>query len=104
MIEKATQSQGPCRVDHAAKLPPASGGASALCHEVERAISAAAPGVRYSASIRVLSPSRLSAVLIVSGRTLPEQNFAVMDRDLTPDSIRRFADALAIAVAKAAKE
>lgn len=51
-----------------------------------------------------MSSSRLSAVLIVNGRTLPDQNFAVMDRELSPDSIRRFAQALALEVAKAAKE
>jgi len=51
-----------------------------------------------------MSSSRLLAVLVVNGRTLPDQNFAVMDRELSPDSIRRFAQALAIEVAKAAKE
>jgi hypothetical protein len=41
---------------------------------------------------------------MVNGRKLPEQNFAVMDRDLNPGSIRRFAESLAREVAKAAKE
>ena len=47
--------------------------------------------------------SRLSAVLVVNGRTLPAQNFAVMDSGLDMASIRRFAAALAGEVAKAAK-
>lgn len=43
-------------------------------------------------------------MLVVNGRTLPDQNFAVMDRELNQDSIRRFAGALATEVAKIAKE
>lgn len=85
-------------------LPQASGGTEAVCSEIEHAIAAAAPTARYRASINVMSSSRLSAVLVVNGRTLPDQKFAVMDRELSPDSIRRFAQALAIEVAKAAKE
>lgn len=93
-----------CEVVNASKLPEASGGPQAICREVERAIAAAAPTARYSASINVMSSSRLSAVLIVNGRTLPDQNFAVMDRELSPSTIRRFAEALGIEVEKAAKE
>jgi hypothetical protein len=40
---------------------------------------------------------------VVNGRTLPEQKFAVMDRDLNPASIQRFAQSLATEVAKAEK-
>jgi len=47
--------------------------------------------------------ARLSAALVVNGRTLPEQNFAVMDSGLDAGAIRRFAQSLAQAVAKAAK-
>ena len=46
----------------------------------------------------------LGTILVVNGRTLPEQNFAVMDRELNPGAIRRFAESLAGEVAKAAKE
>lgn len=98
------EQQRRCEVINASALPQASGGSQALCHEIERAIAAAAPTARYSASVKVVSSSRLSTVLIVNGRTLPDQKFAVMDRDLSPDSIRRFAEALAVEVAKAAKE
>jgi hypothetical protein len=42
-------------------------------------------------------------VLVVNGRTLPEQKFAVMDRELNSTSIERFADSLADQVAEAAR-
>ena len=74
-----------------------------LCSEIERAISSAAPGVPYRVQIKVLSPSRLTASLVVNGRTLPEQHFAIMDRELNRGAIERFAHLLALEVAKAAK-
>ena len=74
-----------------------------ICVEVERAISSRAAGVQYSVEIRVLSPSRLAATLVVDGRTLPVQNFAVMDGKLSDGTIKRFADALAAAVVEATK-
>ena len=98
------QPGGRCVVDSAAKLPAASGGADAICREIERAVAVNAPTARYSVNVQVVSSSRLSAVLVVNGRTLPEQNFAVMDRELNPGAIRRFAESLAGEVAKAAKE
>ena len=91
-----------CHVVAGEKLA-GSGGTSAICAAVEKAIAAKAPNANYSAQVRVLSPSRLSALLIVDGHTLPEQKFAVMDRDLNPGSIQRFAESLAAEVAKAAK-
>lgn len=97
-------SQHHCEIANPAKLPAAVGGASFICSEIERAVAAAAPTVRYSASVSVISSSRLSTVLVVNGRTLPDQNFAVMDRELNPESIRHFAEALANEVAKAARE
>ena len=93
-----------CEVTNAARLPAASGGSQVLCREIERAITAAAPTSSYTARIVVLTASRLSAVLVVNDHALPEQNFAVMDRELDPSSIRRFAEALAGEVAKATKE
>jgi hypothetical protein len=44
----------------------------------------------------------LTASLVVNGRRLPEQKFAVMDRELGESSINRFADAIAAEVAKSA--
>jgi hypothetical protein len=94
---------GTCRVLHGEKLPRDAGSADALCSAVQRAIAARAPHVRYSAEVRVMSKSVLSATLVANGRTLPEQQFAVSDRNLNPRSIERFAAALAEEVAKAAK-
>ena len=93
---------GHCRVIGGDKLPASSGGAEAICAAIERAVSAEAPGVRFTAEVRVVTPSMLSANLVVNGRTLPDQKFAVMDRKLGEASIRRFATALAAEVAKAA--
>ena len=90
-----------CRVVSTGKAASAVDG-TAICAEVERAIAAAAPNARYRAEIKLLSASRLAAVLVVNGHTLPEQNFAVMDRQLDRASIRRFAESLAATVAKAA--
>jgi hypothetical protein len=92
-----------CRVIGGEKLPAAAGGSTELCARIERAIAAATPNAHYTAEVRVLSPSRLSALLTVNGRILPEQKFAVMDRDLNPQSIERFAQSLAAVVAKTAK-
>jgi hypothetical protein len=66
-----------------------------MCAEVERALAPAWPGCRYTAEVRVISPSRLTATMVVKGHKLPEQHFATMDRNLTPGAVRRFARALA---------
>ena len=84
-----------CRVVDGDKLPARSGGAAALCTAIERAAAAKAPGVDFAVEIKVLSSSRLAATVTRSGRTLPEQNFATMDRELAGDSFERFANALA---------
>ena len=94
---------GTCRVVHAEKLPAEAGNADALCSAIQQAISARAPHVRFSAEVRVLSKSALSATLVANGRALPEQQFAVSDRNLNSRSIERFAAAMAEEVAKAAK-
>ena len=91
-----------CNVVAGEKLAAGSGGAKGICAEVERAMAAALPGVRYTAEVRVISPSRLAATMVVKGHRLPEQHFATMDRNLTPGAVRRFARALAEA-AKASK-
>lgn len=93
-----------CSVIDGEKLPLDSGGANAICAEVERATAARAPDAHYKVEITVLSPSRLAAMLTVNGRTLPLQNFAVMDRNLNDRSIQHFADSLAAVVAEAARE
>src|SRR5690349_4668659 len=88
-----------CTVVGAEKLPPTVG-TELICNEIGRAMARAAPSAHYSVEVRVLSPSRLSAVLTVDGRRLEEQNLAVSDRDLAAGPIRRFAETIAAAAAK----
>ncbi len=91
-----------CHVVGGEKLPAETGGSKKLCEAVEQAIAAQAPKASYSAEVHVVSRSRLTASLIVDGRALPLQNFAVMDRGLSESSIEHFASGLAAEVAKAA--
>ena len=95
MSANAAAPSGRCSVVASEKLAAGSGGANGICAEVERAMAAALPGVRYTAEVRVISPSRLTATMVVKGHKLPEQHFATMDRNLTPSAVRRFARALA---------
>lgn len=92
-----------CRVSGGEKLLAEIGGVSAICGPIEKAVASAAPGARYEVEVSVLSRARLRARLVVDGRSLPEQNFAVMDAGLSAASIERFAQSLATEVAKAAK-
>jgi len=98
----ASSGAGRCKVVAGGKYLGAGAG-STLCHEIERAIAVEAPGARYSAEVTALSPSRLAATLTVNGHKLPEHKFAVMDAELTPESLRRFAHSLALDVGKATK-
>jgi hypothetical protein len=99
MASPSSQSTA-CRIVDGDKLPDESGGAAALCTAIERAAAARAPGVAYTVEVKVLSTSRLAATLTSAGRTLPEQHFAVMDRELNGGSFERFAAALADQLAK----
>lgn len=90
-----------CRVVDGDKLPDGSGGAAALCMAIERAAAARAPAVDFTVEVKVLSSSRLVATVTSGGRTMPEQKFASMDRDLSRSSFERFAAALADQLAKA---
>lgn len=96
-------AQGHCRVVGVAKLPASAGGAQALCAAIEESVAEHAPDVRFTAEVKVVKPSMLTATLVVNGRALPEQKFAIMDRELSAASIKRFADSIAREVAKAAK-
>lgn len=89
-----------CSVVEGDKLPAEAGGPESLCAAVERAVASAAPNVRYTAEITVISPSRLAATLVVNGQTLPRQNFAIMDSKLNNGAIERFANSLAAEIAK----
>src|SRR6476646_10149114 len=93
------EAQRSCRVVAGEKLLAGAGGAEALCAQVKKAIATAAPKARYSAEVKVMPRSRLSAALVVNGRALPEQKFALMDSELGPATIQRFAEGIATAVA-----
>lgn len=94
--------KNPCRVVGAEKLPPETGGVAGICSAVEHAVGARVPNVVYSAEVNVVSASRLTASLIVNGKALPEQRFAVMDHRLNASAIQHFAEGLATEIAKAA--
>jgi hypothetical protein len=49
--------------------------------------------------VRVLSKSSLAVNVELGGRKLEEQHFGVMDRNLNPGSIKRFAEGLAEMIA-----
>ena len=102
-VSASAQPLGHCRVISGEKWLDDAGGASTLCDLVEEALTSAVPKARYTAEVRALSPSRLSATLLVNGRKLPEQNFAVMDARLSIESIRRFATSLGEAAKAAAR-
>jgi hypothetical protein len=79
-------------------------GGEALCAAIRRAIATQAPGARYKAAIKALSPTRLAAIMVVNGQTMPEHKFAIMDDELSPEAMQRFARSLAADVAKAVKK
>lgn len=95
---------GHCTVIGGENLPVTSGGSGSLCRAIESAISAQAPTVQHHVDVKVISRSRLSAVVVVNGRTLPDQRFAVMDGELTPGSFEHFAQSLALLVGQAEKK
>jgi hypothetical protein len=93
---------GHCRIVTGEKYLKAPVASSTICAEIERAIAAKAPKASFTADVKVLSPARLAATLVVDGHTLPEHKFAVMDSDLSPEAVQRFARSLAIAASEAA--
>jgi len=102
-MSASSDPQRSCRVVTGEKLLVRAGGGEAVCGQVKRAIAVAAPKARYKVEIKVLPRSRLSAALVVNGRTLPEEKFAVMDSELDLRAIQRFAEGVASAVAEAIK-
>jgi len=97
-------TNGKCTIVGSAALPELPGGSDSICRTIAAAIRAQAPSVHYSVEVTVVSASRLSADLIVEGKKLPQQRFAVMDRGLGEGSLARFAQSLARVVAEAAKQ
>lgn len=102
MTVSGRDGAGACHVNGGDKLPSAVGSDS-LCAAVTRAIAAQAPNARFAVEVTVVNPAMLRATLTVDGHMLPAQSFAVMDRNLDSASIDRFANAVAAAVAQAAR-
>lgn len=100
MTDSPHRAERHCRVIGAEKFVSASGGAEVICAAIEKAVTARMPGMSYTAQVRVLSRSALAANVVANGRTLPEQNMSVSDRDLSPSSIESFARSLAEEMAK----
>ena len=101
-MSERVSSRVRCSVSGATKLLPEAGGADALCVAIRDALAKSAPEASVSVNVRVLTSSMLAATLVVENRALPEQKFAVMDRNLNPRSIERFAQSIATKVAEAA--
>ena len=91
-----------CVVIGGEKLPAETGGADALCDVIRSAVAKEAPNARVTIEVRVLTTASLATKLNVEGKALPEQKFAVMDRQLNRASIERFARSIATKVANAA--
>jgi hypothetical protein len=101
-VNSPTRQPIDCRVVNGGKLPAESGGTEALCAAIARAAAEQPSAGRFSVEVRVLGTARLAAtVTTADGKRLPEQRFAVSDRDLTKSSFERFARALAEEAAKA---
>jgi hypothetical protein len=99
------REQARCTIIDGAKLPPASGGADALCAAIRDAMARQLPGTEVTVEVRVLSPSRLRATLTTSdGRKLDDQNYAISDRALGRDAFERFASGLAQSLAEQARQ
>lgn len=102
MSNATPNARGACVILGAAELPRAISGDS-ICSAIERAVVARDPSLRYTADVRVAKASMLSAALTVNGRKLPDQKFAVMDKQLDQSAVERFAEAVAEALERAAK-
>ena len=90
----------PCAVSGSDRLPAEVGGGEAICSAIRAALREQSSGTGYAVRVTVESASSLSArVTLSDGRTLPRQRMAVSDRQLNPASIKRFAAAVANAVA-----
>lgn len=86
-----------CSVESGEKLPAQSGGAEALCAEIEGATANLAP--LPTVAVRVVRPGVLAATVTRGGRTLPEIKMARFDRELDRAAFKRFAQAIVKAAA-----
>lgn len=92
-VNRPAASAPKCSVEGGERLPPESGGAEALCAEIEAA-TAGLPA-KTSISVKVKSASALAARVTVDGRALPELNMARSDAVLDRGAFERFAQAIA---------
>lgn len=100
-MAQSNNDSAKCRVVGAEKLLSKAGGAAALCKAIDSAVRAKTPAADYRVEVRASSPREIGARIFVSGRALPEQHLAVMDRAISAQSIARFAGKLADQVAAA---
>jgi hypothetical protein len=97
-MHKPAAAPSECRIVAAEKLPNGLRRES-ICTAVARSMAAQAPRANYSLEVRVISRSRLKALLVVNGYELPAENIAVSDGELGSDSVHRLADRLGILAA-----
>ena len=100
MCVGASPPNSPCVIVGAEKLRGAVS-ADVICAAIQDAIMQEVPSATYSIKVQALSPSRLNASLIVNGKSLPTQSFAVMDRNLNQHAVLNFAKSLASVVREA---
>ena len=94
-----------CTVQNAEKLPPALGGEAAVCSIIDRLVlpsvrSAGLSPSSVSVSVNVKSQSLVSAVAVVNGSAMAEQNVASSDRALGASAIEMLGKAIATQIAK----
>jgi hypothetical protein len=89
------RSDPQCRVAGADALPKSSGGASALCSAVERAVSVNFPGQSHRVEVRVRTHHLEALVTTQNGKVLPTVQFAQFDRAIDGKTFERFASAVA---------
>lgn len=97
------RANGRCQVIAAEKLPADAGGAKAICDAIERAVAETSPNTRFSVDVKVVSRFMLATKIVVNGQALPEQKFAVSDKNLNSASIKRFANSIAAKISNAAR-
>jgi hypothetical protein len=93
--------QPQCRVIGAEKLSGQAVSAADVCGAITRAVGTRAGRPAFRVDVRVVSPSRLAAtILLADGRRLPDLNMASMDRNLSKASVERFAKTIAAEITK----
>lgn len=97
-VNRPATSAPRCSVEGGERLPAESGGAKALCDEIEAA-TAGLPAAT-AISVRVMSASALAASVTIEGRTMPEIKMARSDGTLDRRAFKRFAGAIAASAAK----